>query len=74
MTILLHFFIQDTRAVLKCLQYSGYNYNYVIVSAHAEVIKFFSKPRIPNNARAAGEGIILNSRVTKQLNNRRAGH
>ncbi len=34
--------------------------NYVIVSAHAEVIKLFSKPRIPNNARAAGEGIILN--------------
>ncbi len=43
--------------------------------AHAEVIKLFSKPRIPNNTRATGEGIIvLNSRVTKQLNNRRAGH
>ncbi len=43
---------------------------HVLVSAHAEVIKLFSKPRIPNNARAAGEGIILNSKVTKQLNNR----
>ena len=47
---------------------------YLIVGAHTEVIKLFSKLRIPNNARAAGEGIILNSRVTKQLNNRRAGH
>ncbi len=50
------------------------NNYYVIVSAHAEVIMLFSKLRIPNNARAAGECIILNSRVTEQLNNRRAGH
>ncbi len=42
---------------------------YVLIWARREVIKLFSKPRILNNARAAGEGIIVYPRVTKQLNN-----
>ena len=48
--------------------------NYVIVNARREVIKLISNQRIPINARAAGEGINRNSRVAKQLNNRREGH
>ena len=47
---------------------------YVIVNARREVIKLISNPRIPINARAVGEGINRNSRVAKQLNNRRGGH
>ena len=48
--------------------------NYAIVNARREVIKLISNPRIPINARAAGEGINQNSRVANQLNNQRGGH
>ena len=37
------------------------------------VIKLLSNPRIPINARAAGEGINRNSQVANQLNNLTSG-
>ena len=46
----------------------------VIVNDRRAVIKLISNPRISINAQAVGESINWNSRVAKQLNNRRGGH